>query len=43
MKNIITAVTIGLILFASHALYAKLCYSNKDIVDLTEKEVKEID
>lgn len=43
MKNIISALITGLILFGGHCLFAKTCYKKGDIIDLKESEVKEID
>lgn len=43
MKSIITALVYGFILFGAHYIFAKLSYTDKDIIDLKESEVKEID
>lgn len=43
MKSIISALVVGLILFGSHYVFAGLFYTDRDIIDLEESEVKEIE
>ena len=42
MKNIYYALIFGVLLFATHAVFAKIFYTDGDIVDMKESEVREI-
>ncbi len=41
MKNILSALVTGLILFGCHYIFAKFFYTKNDIIDLMESEVRE--
>lgn len=42
MKNIYHALILGVLLFATHAAFAKIFYTDGDIIDVKESEVREI-